>query len=185
MRRGREKSPPSSRLVPFRAWAKFWEGKPGQGLIALDGKDSEAGIPRRRIWQVYYNTLSEILEQISAGFHDELTATATNGNSMAPPPTPWTTVKLRLFEELRRVEATYEGLLLKEVKFPRANEYNLEVEKWTDQVMENWRIVCGPTWSDEEIGEGGQEAAERNTLDVCYVLSHELGFIVFTRHKLT
>lgn len=165
--RGGHENSLSSRLLPFRAWAKFWEGRPGQGLTALDGKISEVDVSRRRIWQAYYDTLSEVLEQVSAGFHDELTTTAPNGNSIAPPPTPLTTAKLQLFEELRRVEATYEGLLLKEVKFPKANESNLEVEKWTDQVMSNWRIVCGPTWSDEEIGEGGEEAAGRNTLDVC------------------
>lgn len=161
-RRGLAKSPSPSRLGAFRAWAKYC-----QGLTALDGNNSEAGISRRRIWQAYYETVSEVLQTLSAGIHDELTTTGTNGISMAPPPTPLTTVKLRLFEELRRVETAYEGLLLKEVKFPTANEPNFEVEKWTDEVMINWRIICGPTWTDEEIGEGGQEAAGRNTLDVC------------------
>ena len=132
-------------------------------------------MPRRRIWQAYHHTLSEVLVRVSAGFHDELTADVTNDNAMAPLPPSLATAKLRLFQELRKVEATYEGLLLKEINFPMANETNLEVEQWTDQVMTNWRIICGPTWTDDEIGEGGHEAAGRNTLDVCSTFSHQIG----------
>lgn len=188
MHRGRETGPSSSGLGAFRAWAKFWEGRPSYGSTALDGVDSEAGILRRRIWQAYYHTLSEVLERVSADFQDELTAAATNGNSMPPPPLPSVTVKLRLFQELRKVEATYEGLLLKELKFPRANETNFEVEQWTDQVMTNWRIICGATWTDDEVGEGGQEAAGRNTLDVCSTFSHQTGlgpFLVTLADRIT
>lgn len=173
VRRGRETSSFPSRLGPFRAWATFWEGRPSHGSIVLDGGNSEAAISRRRIWQAYYHTLSEVLGRVSGGFHDELTADVTYGNSMTPPPLPVAVAKLRLFQELRKVEATYEELLLKEIKFPMANETNLEVEQWTDQVSTNWRLVSGPTWTDDEIGEGGQEAAGRNTLDVCSTISDQ------------
>ena len=173
VRRGHEKSPSSSLLVPFRAWARFWEGRPDEGSTTLDGTGSEAGISRRRVWQAYYDILSEVLQQGSAIFHDEPTTILKNGNSIAPPPTPPIISKLRFFEELRNVEATYEGLLLKEIKFPTANESNLEIERWVDQVIDNWQIVCGPTWSDEELGEGGQEAAGRNSLDVCHLFSSQ------------
>jgi len=68
--------------------------------------------------------------------------------------------------ELKRVETTYEGLMLEEIRFPKADEVDEEVEEWVEQVMRNWRVFCGPTWYDEELGEGGQEAAGRNVLDV-------------------
>lgn len=68
--------------------------------------------------------------------------------------------------ELKRVETTYEGLMLQEIRFPKAEEVNEEVEEWVEQVMQNWRVFCGPTWHDEELGEGGQATAGRTVLDV-------------------
>ena len=68
--------------------------------------------------------------------------------------------------ELKRVEANYETILLRETTFPKANETNQEVKQWVDLVMSNWKKLCGPTWTDVELGEGGKLAVGRNTLDV-------------------
>jgi hypothetical protein len=64
------------------------------------------------------------------------------------------------------VEAIYEGLILKDTHFPKACENNDEIEQWIEAVMSNWRILCGPSWRDEELGEGGKGAVGRGVLDV-------------------
>lgn len=68
--------------------------------------------------------------------------------------------------ELRRVEGAYEGILLREVSFPKANEAATEVECWADQVVTNWRMMSSPRWLDEDLGKGGKEAVTRNVLAV-------------------
>ena len=145
-------------LTAFRAWATFWEGRPSQGLTALDGPSVESGILRRHIWKAYYDTLSFILQQ---GLSYEPPLAAITEKSGPPAAT-------RIIQriELKRVETTYEGLMLKEMRFPKADEVNEEVEDWVEQVMRNWRVFCGPSWHDEEPGEGGQDAVGRSVLDV-------------------
>jgi hypothetical protein len=73
------------------------------------------------------------------------------------------------------VESSMEAKLLDETRFPRANERNERVEKWIDAVMQNWRIMCGPTWQEAELGEGGKNALARGVLDVSLLccLFHE------------
>lgn len=68
--------------------------------------------------------------------------------------------------ELKRVEANYETILLRETSFPKANETNQEVKDWVEMVLSNWRTMCGPSWTDAELGDGGKLAVGRNTLDV-------------------
>lgn len=68
--------------------------------------------------------------------------------------------------ELKRVEANYEKILLRETTFPKANETNQEVREWIELIMSNWKKLCGPSWTDMELGEGGKLAVGRNTLDV-------------------
>lgn len=77
-----------------------------------------------------------------------------------------TGARLRQSSELRRVEATYEGLLLKETVFPNADETNLEVLNWADRVMSNWSVFCGSDWQDKDLGGGGKEAMSRGVLEV-------------------
>jgi len=67
---------------------------------------------------------------------------------------------------LIRNEKDYETLLLKETRFPKADETNREVLSWVELVMKNWRTLCGPGWTDEDLGSGGKVAAGRRTLDV-------------------
>lgn len=145
-------------LTAFRAWAQFWEGRPGHGIIALEGPSVESSILRRHIWKAYYDTLSDILQQ-SLIYEPPLKTTAEKSNNL-------TAIRILQRVELKRVEMTYEGILLKEFRFPKATEANEEVEDWVEQVMGNWRVFCGLSWSDEELGEGGQDAVGRNVLDV-------------------
>lgn len=158
---GASQTSPATDLMAFRAWATFWEGRPSQGMTEIDGPRTESGVLRRHIWKAYYDILSTILQR---GLRYEPPSTAMDEKSTQP-------VVTRILQrlELKRVETTYEGLMLQEIRFPKADEVNVEVEEWVEQVMRNWRLLCGPTWHDEELGEGGQQAAGRNVLDVSLV----------------
>ncbi|KAJ4302902.1 hypothetical protein N0V90_001793 [Kalmusia sp. IMI 367209] len=146
-------------LQAFRFWAKYWEA------IAKGGgtEGANAAKYRRQAWKAYYDTLSTILrhdityepEFLSADFATE-----------KPPASSQS--KLHQRAELKKVEAIYESLLLKETYFPKASESNNEIEQWADAVVENWRFLCGPTWTDTDLGAGGKEAVGRCVLDILY-----------------
>ena len=68
--------------------------------------------------------------------------------------------------ELKQVQSSYETTLLRETNFPKANESNQEVNEWVELVINNWRVLCGPNWTEEELGHGGKQAVARDTLDV-------------------
>lgn len=155
---GASQTSPATDLMAFRAWATFWEGRPSQGTTEIDGPRVEPGILRRHIWKAYYDILSTIFQR---GLRYEPPSTAMDEKSGQS-----VTTGMLQIAELKRVETTYEGLMLQEIRFPKADEVNVEVEEWVEQVMRNWRVLCGPTWNDEELGEGGHEAASRNVLDV-------------------
>ena len=156
-------STPSSKIAPFRAWARFWEGRPSQGFLKIDGSESQDGPPRRLVWRAYYDSLSMLLQQNTPypPFSDLSTSSQSSSSSSLP-----SNLRIQQSVELKRVEATYEGFLLREIPFPKAHEANVEIERWVSQVMTNWRILCGPSWRDEELEQGGQEATGRRVLDV-------------------
>lgn len=137
--------PPSRVLAPFRAFSKYWDTK-GASNTGLHNKTDERQSTYIRTWGCYYDTLSVLLQRA---------ATAHVFDS-----------KLQQGAELKKVEAAYEGVLLKEMKFPKADQANLQVESWVDQVMANWRIMCGHTWQDEDLGAGGKAFLGRGVLDV-------------------
>lgn len=142
---------PSEVLQAYRFWAKFWD-------VTGGGSGAEGMAPHRRsAWKAYYSTLSMMLQ------HDFPYEPATSG------PTGQPNVRLLQRAELKRVEATYESLLLKDTHFPKASGNNREIEAWADSVMVNWRILCGQSWSDPDLGEGGKEAVSRGVLDVSIV----------------
>jgi hypothetical protein len=75
----------------------------------------------------------------------------------------------QLAEELRRVETVCESALLREIRFPTANASNPQVEVWVEEVIHNWEVLCGPSWQDNDFGEGGQSAIGHNVLDVSII----------------
>lgn len=106
-------------------------------------------------WGQYYDTLSVLLQR-------ETTQQVFDS-------------RLQQSVELKKVEATYESVLLKESKFPSANEANTQIESWVDQVMANWRVLCGHTWQDEDLGEGGKLSLGRGVIDVsCFPYGQNL-----------
>ena len=141
-------------LSAFRAWAKFWDS---QGPASVGGRAPQAQVSRRHVWKEYYFTLSNLLRQ-ELPFPTTALATAYVQASS----------RLEQRAELKKVEARYEALLLNEVQFPKAEEGSEEVEAFVDMVMRNWRILCGRTWREEDLGEGGAEAVSRGVLDILY-----------------
>lgn len=148
---------PTDALRTYRYWGRHWEVTSKGG-----GHDvSTAAHHRRRAWKAYYDSLSRILQQ-GLPYEPE----PAPASSEKPPLLTQTSLRLRQRAELKRVETVYEGLLIKETQFPRASEINHEVEAWVDSVMQNWRLLCGPTWTDADLGEGGKEGVARSVLDV-------------------
>ncbi|KAF2275185.1 filamentation protein-like protein [Westerdykella ornata] len=141
-------------LYAYRLWARFYETAGTSG-------DNDSMTPHRRsAWKAYYATLSTILQHdlpydVEAGAHIEAQSEKPN-------------VRLRQRAEFKRVELVYEGILLQDIQFPKASGDNKEIEEWTDAVIANWRVLCGPTWADDDLGEGGKEAVGRGVLDILY-----------------
>ncbi|USP78650.1 hypothetical protein yc1106_05924 [Curvularia clavata] len=146
-------------LRTYRYWAKFWDASSKSGT--LDAADSARH--RRLAWKAYYDSLSTILRRNLPYEPDSTPAIVEKATSQSQ-----SDKRLRQRAELKRVETIYESLLIKETKFPKASETNHEVESWVDSVMDNWRLLCGPTWSDEDLGEGGKEGVARGVLDILY-----------------
>ncbi|KAI4199129.1 MAG: hypothetical protein LQ350_004819 [Teloschistes chrysophthalmus] len=156
-------------LAPFRVWADFWASTSSFTNGSELGKSKMVqSLSRRKTWQLYYDTLSEILQR------DVPYPVPTRGPSVTPREVSSDNVKslenpkLQQSIELRQVEGAYEEVLLKEVSFPKANEVNIEVESWVDQIMANWRTTLGSAWRNEDIGRGGKEALTRNVLAILY-----------------
>jgi cargo-transport protein YPP1 len=142
-------------LPAFRAWTSFWDQQvPPPGGIA-----PQSNIPRRQVWKEYYITLSSILQK-DLPYQTTSTATAATFAD--------TSARLLQRAELQQVETRYEALLMQEVQFPRADQASGEVEEWADLVVQNWRILCGSSWQEQELGEGGREAVSRGVLDILY-----------------
>jgi hypothetical protein len=141
-------------LSAFRAWAKFWER---QAPAPAGGRALQAEVSRREVWKEYYITLSDLLQLELPFSTTSLTAAYAE-----------TSTRLQQRAELKRVEARYETLLLNEVQFPRADEASEEVEAFVEIVMQNWRILCGSSWKEQDLGEGGAEAVSKGVLDILY-----------------
>lgn len=126
---------------------------------------------RRAVWKAYYDTLSIILRRgfLYSGSSDPDHALLGDAAEHASEE-QYLSARLQQRAELKLSETMYESLLLKEIRFPKAIESNEEVDNWAESVMSNWRIMCGPAWTDEELGEGGKAAVGKGVLDVCEVM---------------
>lgn len=141
-------------LSAFRAWARFWET---QAAAPIGGRAPGADVSRLDVWKQYYMVVSIILQQ-------ELPFPITTLTTAYPS----SSTRLQQRTELKRVEAKYETLLLKDVQFPKAEETNEQMEDFVELVMQNWRVLCGSTWKEEDLGEGGAEGVSRGVLDILY-----------------
>ncbi|KAF2630344.1 filamentation protein-like protein [Macroventuria anomochaeta] len=149
----------SEALQIFRAFDKFSEGA-GRNT-GTDTADSAKS--RRLAWKSYYDTLSTIIR------HDlPYDAGAAQATSEKPAIQSQTSVRLQQSAELKRVQTIYENLLIKETRFPKASESNHEIDVWVDSVIDNWRLLCGASWTDSDLGEGGKEGVGRSVIDILY-----------------
>ncbi|KAL3446278.1 hypothetical protein BJX65DRAFT_134149 [Aspergillus insuetus] len=138
-------------LSLFRAWSSHPAVKPGASSHNSHAEKPSEPIAKSSIWKSYYDLLSAILQH-------GLPYNAPTGGPERP----------QLADELRRVEAICEANLLCDVKFPTADSGNKKIEVWVEQVIRNWKELCGPQWHDEELGAGGQHAIGKNVLDILY-----------------
>jgi tetratricopeptide (TPR) repeat protein len=146
----------SEALAAFRAWFSFWERQKGQ-VMSHGGHLNSSNTPRRLVWKEYFTVLSIILQE---GLPYPTTTMATTYNDAS--------TRLLQRSELQRVEAKYEELLLEEVQFPQAEQSADEVEEWAENVIQNWRIVCGSEWQEQDTTRSGSEQASRRVLDILY-----------------
>ncbi|KAI9672181.1 MAG: hypothetical protein M1831_001995 [Alyxoria varia] len=153
-------------IAAFQILSRLLHTHSGQ-FLSLHGVNTKE--TPRQLWKSYYQTLSRI---VARGLvyhpnpmnrdHETLDHRGLLGDQ------EWKTSRQQQKVELRRVETNYESILMKETSFPKANEGNPEVEEWVTQVMANWTVMCGPNWTDEELGTGGKTAIGRTTLDILY-----------------
>ena len=154
--------PPLRVLAPFRAYSRYWETKSASNVGILF-KAGDRQSPYMRTWGCYYDTLSILLQRETT--HHVFSS------------------KSQQAIELKKVEATYESILVKETKFPRADQPNSHIESWVDQVMANWRIMSGHTWQDEDLGEGGKASLGRGILDVGRFLESKASEVTVCIHE--
>lgn len=138
-------------LKAFRLWSSHPLVKQKDLLSATPVVGPVQPASQLSTWMSYYNLLSAIVQQVL---------------NYVPPAEGRT--RAQLANEIRRVEAICESVLLSEVRFPRATGRSSQVESWVEQVIRNWEVLCGPSWRDEDFGEGGQNAVGKNVLDVSY-----------------
>jgi cargo-transport protein YPP1 len=154
-------------LKAFRLWAGHPHVRRKENLSqsATQPAGLVEPVSQASIWMMYYGFLSTILQRTMAYY---------------PPaegqPRP------QLANEVMRVEARCENVLLGEVKFPAANGSNLQINSFIEQVIYNWEVLCGSDWKDEELGDGGQEAVGRNVLDVsAYIFCIRGCILIYSR----
>ena len=154
---------PASLLAPFRAWNDLWEVRKDQNQT-LRKEAGREGISRRLVWQAYYETLSTLL-QLEATYPSLSSGSRLSGKGLYETKF-FSKPKSEQWKELISVQSIYEEFLMKELDFPKANEPTPEIESWADQVIANWKVLCGPTWRDEDHTNGGKEITGRLVLDV-------------------
>ncbi|KAK7534322.1 filamentation protein-like protein [Phyllosticta citribraziliensis] len=153
-------------IQTFRLWSRVTDN--GKALFGgLDGSDPPN--MRRAVWKAYYGSLSVILRRrtLYTGSSDPADPLMRDDAEHASEE-QYISAKLHQRSELRLAESVYEALLLKEKLFPKASENNEEIDSWAESVMRNWRVLCGPTWTDDELGEGGKAGVGKCVLDILY-----------------
>lgn len=141
-------------MACFRSWARWWNSSPGAPLAG--GFGFKGSVPRRRIWFEYFESLSTILQQ------DLPYPTAYMGIPTQNSP------RSQLWSELKLAETSFENLLLSETSFPKADEDREEIEVFVQILMQNWAILTGRGWREQDIGTGGKAAVSASALELLY-----------------
>lgn len=123
----------------------------------------------RQVWRAYYTTLTKAIHE-GLVYHPapiERDPEVSEHRGLLEDDEFFTS-KVQQRKDLKLVETNYESLLMRETRFPKAEESNVEVRDFVENVMSNWRALCGPSWTDRELEEGGATSISRRTLDVLY-----------------
>ena len=136
------------RLQAFRHWAVL--AVKNQDVAPSAYGNAPGHLSKLQMWRAYYRFTSSILQN-KHGVAQHVSFTRSD-----------------LATELRRVETSYENELLRNVQFPKATESNVAIEGWVEEFIRNWQHLCGPGWSDSDLGEGGRNSWGRNVLDMLY-----------------
>ena len=140
---------PGSLLSSFRAYASFYEAR-DPAFDRMFPHETDGGDPHPLAWKAYYDAISIMVQ------HDIVQPVFKSRSQQCA--------------ELKKVEGVFQGLLLKGAEFPRADQANYQMELWVDQVIANWRAMCGRSWKDEDLGDGGKASLGRGVLEVCVYL---------------
>jgi len=155
-------------LSAFRSWSRFWDQtSPTRSAPTTSTLQAQFDVSRKGVWSRYYNLLSSVLASRLVYSSSSSTLVTMPDENMTPE--DLARVRLQQRSEIKRVETTYETLLLQDTRFPKASQANDEVERWAQQAVDNWRIFCGPRWREVDLGDGGKTAVGRNMLDVSHV----------------
>lgn len=141
-------------LACFRSWSRWWDSSKGAHLAG--GYGFKGSVPRRRLWFEYYEALSTIVQQDVP--YPMAYITITNETS----------ARSQLRQELKKVEASFEQLLLSETLFPKANEEREEIELFVEMLMQNWAVMTGRGWKESDLGAGGKAAFSQHVLEILY-----------------
>lgn len=167
----------TSAIISFRVWAQFWEASSHRPPKVSNFSSDRGDVSQRLVWQSYYDTLSTSI-RMQSNIPLSRKGDQTLNRQAAPYDTKIFSEKKSLqCTELKQVQSIYENFLLSELGFPKANEATPEIEIWADQLVHNWKIICGPTWRNEDHLDGGKEATTRLVLEVCkpiFILWHEM-----------
>lgn len=156
----------NSALTPFRVWAEFWAASSYRPPKVTKVSSDRGDVSQRLVWKSYYDTLSSFIRMRSIiplsakGDQTFKRQAAQYDNNF------FCEHKSQLCIELKQVQSIYDNSLFSELSFPKANEATPEIEIWVDQVVDNWKIICGPTWRHEDHTGGGKEATSRLVLEV-------------------
>jgi tetratricopeptide (TPR) repeat protein len=147
----------------FTAWGAFWlrASTANQNFIA---NSSHLDLPRRQVWRAYYELLSTIIaEDLVTGTTGALVKFDSGASRESQ-----SVLRRGQHVEFKRVESTYESLLLNETDYPASSERNHEVEELVATVMTNWTTMTSLAWSNADLGDGGKDAVSRGVLDILY-----------------
>lgn len=151
-------------MAAFHLLSRFLDD---QAWRPLGTRGSLAGHAPRSVWRAFYEALSRIVSE-GLVYHPSPVQRdhETQEHRGLLEEEDFIASRVQQRADLRRVEVNYESLLLQDMHFPKANETNDEVKSWVELVMSNFRTLCGPLWTDNELGSGGKLTVGRTTLDV-------------------
>ncbi|KAF2669493.1 hypothetical protein BT63DRAFT_425206 [Microthyrium microscopicum] len=164
-------------LQIFHHWAALFNFHPTDSKTGLQAPQTtpdfelgqEVEYTRWNMWMSYYTILSQILKR---GFVYSISYSDSNPNVFTAPSNytaeEYRDSRLKQRKELKNVENCIETKLLEETSFPKAHVRNERVENWADAIMDNWKIMCGSSWSDADLGQGGKNAIAKGVLDILY-----------------